>query len=727
MKTKNIIKSLSVLFAILMTLPLNAQVILEKANKHFNLYEYTEAIPKYEKLLKRKPDHFEAISKLADSYRHTAQYDKAEYYYNRAVQNSQASKDQYLYLAQSLMYNAKYKQARVVLDMYLTKVPDSKLANELLEALKNQQTFFEDQNAFQVHNLNINSANADFGIVPFKDGIVFCSSRIIEGKNKKEHEWTGKPFLSLYQATGSKHLFSTVLSFASDLKTKYNEGPVCFNSDFTRMYLTRNNIEDGKVRKSNDFAVKLKLFGAKYVNGVWVEENSFPYNSNEYSTMHAALNASGDTLYFASDRPGGMGGTDLYFCIWQNGKWDQAQNLGPAINTPGNELFPFYTNDYVLFFSSNGHQGIGGLDIYKSERQESNWTAAQNMGAPINSSNDDFGFITEVNGKSGYFSSNRSNGKGDDDIYYFRTACHNLDVLVYDKETNLPLVNSEVIITSNGLEIERHFTDDVGRFSTCLETDSDYELLASKQDYLPAPIHTISTKNLTPGEEVSEKIPLVNPSYVLNGFVYNESTKKPLNGALVTLNNRSNGTSQQSTLGEDGKFRFDLDRESDYEVVATFKNCAKNTDFKSTKGLTGSATLYSELGMYCQNDIVRLDNIYYDLNKYNIRADAAKVLDSLVLILNKYPEMRIELRSHTDCRSSDQYNLTLSQNRAKSAVEYIVRKGIDPKRMEYKGYGETLLLNHCDDGVSCSEEEHQLNRRTEFKILSVGETAQSDW
>jgi outer membrane protein OmpA-like peptidoglycan-associated protein len=480
------------------------------------------------------------------------------------------------------------------------------------------------------------------------------------------------------------------------------------------MWFTRDNFNNGKTQRSDDRTIKLKMYSQYKEDKGWSDAVEFIYNNNEYSTGHPSLSADGQSLYFASDRPGGFGGVDIYVCKNELGRWSAPLNMGPEINTEGNEMFPYISSNNTLYYSSNGRKGLGGLDIYSSSNKDGQWSRPQNLGYPINTSKDDFGITTNETGEEGYFSSNRGST---DDIYSFRKECRIINVLVYEKGTNNPIEASDVKVVDKQSKEEVRVTDKEGQFTMCLTPGREYEFIANKADY-KANSEKLNTLTLG-AEKVIVRIPLEKPSaFALEGKVYSMDTKELMAGVKVTLFNYCNNKTEEIITGADGKYSFNLKPECKYKVTATKPDCGTQSIEKNTIGLKNSQTLYADFALLCKGQVIKIDNIYYDLDKYNIRPDAARELDKTLSVLNQYPTMKIELRSHTDCRAPDEYNKKLSQNRAQAAVNYLVTKGISSTRMKAAGYGEDIPVNGCVDGANCTEEQHQANRRTEFKILS---------
>jgi outer membrane protein OmpA-like peptidoglycan-associated protein len=473
---------------------------------------------------------------------------------------------------------------------------------------------------------------------------------------------------------------------------------------------------------------KLSLFQANWdkQKEKWVNVHPLNLNNDEYTVEHPALSPDGNDLYFASDMPGGLGGLDLYVShriLDVNGaqSWGKPESLGSRINTPGQEVFPFMDKEGNLWYASNGVPGLGGLDIFFAARTPAGFARPVNPGYPLNTRFDDFGFITDSEGEQGYFSSNRNNSGKDDDIYSISRPFRKILVQVVDARTHKEIPAAQVDVKTEGKIAAAVENTDLKPVWITINPYKSYDFLGKKEKY--------KTNELAlSGQLVSDadtlKIPLVQegPSIKLIGRVYKAMDHTPVQNTSVSMVNQS--VSSQSEFKSDGNglFSGELVSGTTFQILTSNTSgsiCGALPILVSTNGIVRDTTIQVSIPLYCEGDIIRLGDIYYDLNKYNIRPDAAIVLDKLLKLMNDFPKMKIELRSHTDSRASAEYNMKLSDNRAKSAAEYLFSKGIARERIVGKGYGESLLINKCADGVSCTEEEHQLNRRTEFKILSL--------
>ena len=743
---------------------------LKTANRNFENISYIDAIRNYEDYLrnakKGTPEEKEALTKLAYSYRKVQDSQNAERVYADLISthSTEVESEIFLYYAQALANNGKYKESQKMYSRYGQEQTADMRGRRFTVAYMDNSRFYEDSSTYKVDYLYaVNSRQSDFSPMYYRNSLVFVSAREEGGIIKRVFMQNQTPFLDLFVFPDTAQLrkdniimkqsgagamggastafnsfdkaeeseveekpLTKVEQFSKTLNSKYHEGPVTFFKDYKKLIFTRNNYSKGKARTGSEGITKLKLYMASEGNKGWGNLVELPVNSDDYSCGHPALSPDDTKLFFVSDMPGGFGGTDLWVTEYKDGEWSSPVNLGREINTEGNEMFPFIDENGNMYFASDGHEGLGGLDIFYVELREAiPMSDVKNLGAPINSSKDDFGLITDAGRNTGYFSSNRKRGYGDDNLYAFNHSCRQLNILVYDADTKKPIESVDVRLLKDGINKNLLITGTDGKVMVCLEAGTDFEFKAIKEGYEANSItygtFATSLKNRTSITMYLQK----SKSPIIKGTITAEVNQAPIEGATVTLQNEKDGSVQTVVTGVDGKYEFQSKKEGEYSVTAVKDKYAANTEnlgkVKATK--KSPKTLEQNLGLVGQGDIFRLDNIYYNYGQFFIRPDAAKELEAKVVpLLRKYPEMRIEIRSHTDSRSSDVFNLKLSDSRARAVVDYLVTRGIEIDRIESKGYGESELLNDCSNGVACNEAQHQANRRTEFKILSVSVT-----
>lgn len=588
---------------------------------------------------------------VAEAYRLSNRIQEAESYYQHAVEEGVIEQDAFYYYAQSLKANQKYTEAREMLQRYLPRINNlevKKLVDKEIENLSSVDALENAQNYYRAKNLEeINTNFAEYGPVYINNYLYFTSNR----SSGKIYKVTGTPFLDLYRvrskgANIDQRTLEKLDPIIND--PDINEGSLAVSADGLSIIFAKGN--DGKATGN----LEVNLYFTRYRNGQWLEPRLIAVNDPKSWDSTPALSPDGTTLYFSSTRPGGYGGMDLYSAkLNRRGRWVDVRNLGPEINTAGNEAYPHISQDGTLYFSSDGHPGFGKIDIFKAVR-EGGITSIKNLGKPMNSAADDFAYY-EFDLTKGFFSSNRKGGKGDDDIYTYINDDPDLKIVNYfltgvtlstnDAGDTLALPNSKVmLVAKNGTVLDESFADQNGAFNFRVYPEEEYFIIGEKTEYF-------TTRKLfsTIGKSVKKD--------TLTEFITNVS--------------------------------FDTEIFLDRIVI--------------------------------EKPVV-LNNIYYDLDKADIRPDAAVVLDSLVMIMEDNPDIFVELGSHTDNRAGDDYNMDLSWRRARSAVSYIINNGIDPARIVARGYGESRLL--IPDATT--EEDHQVNRRTEFKVLRYNPRSRQD-
>jgi outer membrane protein OmpA-like peptidoglycan-associated protein len=890
---KNLKNCLALLLVVIITAYACSPV--RKGNRYFKNYDYANAIKYYGKAADRKNPNSQAVQNLAHSYRLLRDYPKAEEMYAKAVKLEKKDPIVYFYYGEMLRANGKMDEAKEQYRMYVNQVPDDVLAEVRIKSLEEVKVIMNQTPQYDVVNLDaINTRAAEFSPVYYKNGMVFVSERTHDLVNFDKYGWNSQPYLDMYYAEskGKENKFGRIKSLSARLNSFYHDGPISFDQDQSLAFFTRVDVT---TKRDTAFVNRPGLYSSKFVKGSWTKPEAFFLNNPKYSLAHPALSPDGKLLFFSSDMPGGRGGKDIYVCRKDGDAWGNAVNLGPEVNTAGNELFPYFRKDGTLFFSSDGLAGIGGLDIFSCNLEGLKWTNVTNLGTPVNSSADDFGIAFENGGDSkGYFSSNRTGGKGSDDIYSFVSNGKFLTLagkILLSQDVTDPAKNAKVMLMrDDGTVLKTATTDDKGNFKfDHLPSDQKYMVKLDESDpsltdrtkyYMtdendkvvrvtvlnekggkfvfqnlpadPNALPQIATNdvsiagNLLIGENPSKplsntKVNLVNEkgeiiqtvtTNAFGAFVFTDlpagqnflvkvdaTDQSSLSNSKIIITNKSGKELQTTTAGSKGDFKFqflasdkstmgllsvvDADLRFDMKgkllgpdktplsnskinlvdeqgnVIQTvttdetgafvFNSLPADKNFlvmmdqsdsklaglekllvadskgnivRELKAMGGKfkfsvlpadddrlGTVYVDdpwlkvLELKSQNQAVKKDsltiieNIYYDYGKWDILPEAQKTLDKVVQVMKNDPDITIEISSHTDSRSNTDFNLALSQKRAKAAVDYILRSGIDVKRLTGVGYGESKLINQCKDGVECSEEEHAKNRRTEFRIL----------
>lgn len=695
----------------------DAQSIKEKkADKYYESFAYSKAVEIYQDLFASDSNNPKYIQRIAYCYNKMLKYRQALIFYSRLVQLDIAQPTDYYEFAQLLHTDGRDAEAKTWLEKYMIKSPGDQRAIKQLDNINKGGSKASIDNV-TVKNLAGNTRFTDMCATYYKDQLVYSSAKDSFSMVKNVYDWDNQPFLDMYVTKpGAGPAEKDSRSMFASVNTRFHEGAASFTSDWNTMYFTRNNYLNGRLMTTPDGTNNLKVFVADFNGKEWKNLRSLPFNSDKYSVGHPALSPDNKTLYFISDMPGGYGSTDIYKCEWNNGSWGNPVNLGETINTSGKEMFPYVDKEGILYFSSDGHPGQGGLDVFAAKEEKPGVYKVVNVVSPINSAFDDFGLVINNDSLTGYFTSNRTGGKGLDDIYSYIINKIDLRVLVYDDLTKQILPGSKVSLKSEGSIIDTQIADKTGAVMFSVKPRSKYQLVAENTIYTPQ-TKDIQVKGSLFDFVQQEDIYLKQAAPYLTIEVIDKESGLIIPNALVDV---AEGKYNESELEDNnGIIKMKLMEETDYTFNATAEEYFDKSAKFSTKGKqAGEYTLTIEMEKLSAGKQFVLEDLFYDLNKYNIRPDAAIVLDKLAKILTDNPSVRIEIGSHTDSRATAEYNLKLSQNRSESVVAYLISKGIDKSRLVAKGYGESQLVNKCADGVPCTEEEHQANRRTVIEILN---------
>jgi outer membrane protein OmpA-like peptidoglycan-associated protein len=620
---------------------------VKSGDKKYDGYAYIDAIKTYERVADKGYKSEDLFKKLGNSYYFNSKFESAAKWYGELFALNPIPEAEYYYrYAQSLKSAGQTDKANAILNEFSIKYKNDSRAKLYAENTSYLDQIKANSGRYKIEDAGINSKYSDYGSFVYNNKIYFASARDTGNFSKRKHKWTGEYFTNIYNAsidatTGAP---SKVHRIKSLLNSRFHESTIIFTKDGKTAYFTRNNFIDGKKGKDDNKFTLIKIYKADFDNEKFSNIIALPFTSDNYTTAHPALSPDEKTLYFTSDMPGTIGQSDIYkVSVKGNGSFGSPENLGASINTEGKETFPYVTSENEIYFASDGHPGLGGLDVFVGQI-ENNGTISniQNLGNDVNSPKDDFAYSIDPLSRQGYFSSNKDGGQGSDDIYKFteirQLKClQELNGVITDSQSGVVLLGTELTLYENQKIIKSSISNSSGEYTFAVECGKNYMVRAQKIEY-----------------ETKEE--------------------------LVTIGKVSGKTSLP---------------------IALDKSVCK-------------VTVGDDLGK-----CFGIKMIYFDLDKYNIRTEAAIDLEKILDVLNQHPNMKLDIRSHTDSRASHQYNLRLSDQRAKATLNWLIKNGVAPNRLTAKGYGETDLINKCVDNVPCTEEEHQANRRSEFIITGI--------
>ncbi|PVW12835.1 OmpA family protein [Marixanthomonas spongiae] len=626
-----------------------SQASLNKAERLFKKNAFKSAATTYNEYIENADKvSEETLLQAAEANYNVNNNRKAAMLYERAYNMNANLDEENLYrYVRSLRSVREYKKADRVFLQFLENNDKPKVKEQFI---KERDSFYallnsSKESRYTISNSTINSEYSDFGPVLYRDSLIFSSSR--PGAAKELYLWNEQPFLSLFVSEKAENgMLEKPTLFSKQIKSDFHDATIAFAPNSHVVYFTSSHTEKHKLILDNNRSNQFVLYKATMEDGKIKNKEELFFNSKEYSAGHPSVSPDGTFLFFASDMPGGYGQADIYYSeIYKDGMLSEPKNAGPTINTAGNDFFPFLASDGSFYFSSNGHVGFGGLDIFEASFNNAtkSFSDVKNIGKVANTSYDDFSIVFDDDVTSGYFASNRPDGKGDDDIYHFTrkplTCNQVVSGNIKDQKDNNNLADVTVTVRdSTNAIIHTLITDANGNFKVTIPCNNTITLTATKPDYFE------QTKDAQTGNK-------------------DQGITDPVN--------------------------FILEKATDMIV-------------KDEEGF----------------EKIKMDPIYFEYDKANITPQAAKALDGAVKLMNFYPNMVIKIEAHTDSRGSDSYNLSLSDKRAKATQEYLYSKGIATNRiLSAKGFGESRLLNKCSNGVKCSDEEHEKNRRSNFIIL----------
>ena len=613
------------------------------ADKFFENFAYVRASELYLEAANDGDDSEHVLTRLGDCYYNNSNATKAAVWYKKALDKYPNINPEYIYkYIQAQRSLGNYEEADTWLKTFKTLQSEDSRSIVLGDISLYEELSSMEKVYIQVTNLDINTQYSDFGGFEHNNKLFFASARnVVDSKSQKNYSWNDEPFLDIFQAdvsdvNGEKSLSNVNLINADRVNTDFHEASVAITNDGKTIYFTRDNVNKrNRLDYDKDGTTHLKIYKASLDNGNWADIEELPFNDDVFSTGHPTLSVDNKKLYFVSDREhvNALGQTDIYVVdINEDGSYSEPKNLGPNVNTEGREMFPYIAKDNTLYFSSDGYINLGLLDIYKSNIITDANAKSENLGAPFNSGADDFAFFINTDTETGYFSSNRDGGKGNDDIYSFAAF-------------------------------------------ECKQT--------------------------------------------VSGIARDSKTQQPLGGVTIEIINDAGKVIQEVTTAADGAYTYEVECNKAYSIRGSkpdYKDDVKQMIAGSENNFNHKVDL--NLVPLIDYDQIVINPIFFDFDKWNIRTDAKYELENIVSVMREHPEMHIYIESHTDSRGRDKYNMKLSDRRAKSTREYLLSRNIAPERIESAiGYGESQLLNECSNGVKCSREKHQKNRRSYFYIV----------
>ncbi|MDI1257559.1 MAG: OmpA family protein [Flavobacterium sp.] len=662
---------------------------LKKANRYFDRTYYSEALPMYEALVNDNRS-MEVVRNLADCYYYTNDLENAQKWYRTLIKGFNVDEEYYFRYIQTLKAAGNYTEANKTAHDFLQKSNNTQAIEKLDFEIENLENVSAIGNRFDIKSLSINTKNSEFGAIKYGQSLIYSGIQSA-GLFEKIYKWNNENYLDLIAIPLEKIITGDAIatSFSIDINTNMHEANAVFSKDGKTMYFTRNNFKKGKRAKDKNKVSNLQIFKAEFDGTKWINIVSLPFNSDDYSTEHPALSYDEKTLYFASDMPGSLGSFDIYSVAINGGSFDKPVNLGNTINTPRKEQFPFVSKDNKLYFSSNGHFGYGSLDVFVSDIKNDTYATPLNVGLPVNSGYDDFTFNIDSDTKDGYFASNRPEGKGGDDIYQLHETkpliiegCKQfITGVITDIDTKQPLENAQVILQAEDkTTIATATTMADGKFSFTVACLKSYTVLASKEAY---------SKDSRALKLKKERNKINDASMALKS----DAAVK----AAAEIAAQKQKAAAEAAAKKEKELAVAIKKEKVEKIIAAEKDIVKDKD----------------------RLLIKTEPIYFDYDLWYIRKESKPILNKVIALMKKYPDMVVEIGSHTDVRGNNQYNLDLSAKRAASTLDYFLEQGIPNSRISAKGYGETVPIIRCVPDHSCSEEQHELNRRSEFVIKSL--------
>lgn len=727
---------------------------VEIGDKAFDEMLYEEALYNYETAFDQNPNDPNIARRIAKVYRRIGLANLSAEWFKKTIDLGSTDANDLLYYAEALKALSQYDEAVNWYKKFAEKTPSDRRAQSHIRDELYFKDLYADTAKYESRKLKINNSDPVIGVSPYQKGKLLISAVNLEQKVIDTTKLDMTSYLDIYQVNQETNFELTKpIKLGANVNTRYHDGPVSFSSWDNTLYITRNNVKKNKAVIDKTGSVNTKIYQSKLTNNAWSPASELPFNGDDYSNAHPTVSNDGQLLFFMSNRPGGFGGTDIYVCKRKGDSWDAPENLGASINTEGNEMFPFISNIGTLYFASDGHAGLGGLDIFFSEENKGKWMPPLNMGAPINGPADDFSLYYDDTADRGYFCSNRA-GRGNDDIYFFQFKTLKEMILAGNIRLNDPDVSLEGenvrIEAINRGDISERKLDDKGAFQYVAQPGDKVEVRLTDTKYVvdegPVFIYQVPDIITDPyvnigKKEVQLKYPL-NFKGKLSDFdspnLKSGTTKLNSNSISQETLSAKNETAVQKQKENSEKFE-ELVKSGD-ELAASEKHEEAITKYKDAlliyptkeyvkkkvkdqerlfeqKNGKKPRTEYDKATSIIDLESLKIDNVLFDYNKALIRENDKATLDKIAEIMKNDGGLKVLVKAFCDSRGSVTYNQQLSMNRAMAVQGYLMRKGVARDRIQTEWFGESMPLNTCGDGVPCSEQDYEINRRAEFKLV----------
>ncbi|WP_372641210.1 OmpA family protein [Ancylomarina sp.] len=710
-----------VLFFILLAISsasFSQKLSVRSGDREFDDFNYKKAIEYYEYALKYDSENAHVIRRLAQSYHKMNHNDKATEYFELLIENQNKEDSDLILLGAFLKERGRYGQAKLAYQRYLDKHPGDKGIRKEVENVKKFEKETLKDLICELKSSPFNSIYTDFSPAYYKENMIFSSGRQSKDYRNDKYDWNGEFFLDLFVYDDTQDSQNQIARFGNSIGSKFHEGAICFSSDFKKMFFTRSNYFKGKLKRDKNGVNNLKIFIAEENKGRWKVIAEFPYNSDEYSVGHPSLSNDGKVLYFVSNMPGGFGGTDIYRCYLIDGEWSKPENLGNLVNTKGDEMFPHFNSNNSLFFSSNGHAGRGGLDLYVVNTYGREFKPGH-LGSPMNSSADDFSLVMHPDGRVGHFASNRNGGLGEDDIYSFEIEKDNRVNLVIKDSLNENFVIPDQISLIKPKGVDVKYNDEKNQYSFDIKGEQVYQILVEKAGYYP--VDTVLFSHIL-DPEMTHYFKLKERNDLPETKV-NFATKDYSSGELLVPDILQIIEPKIIDLHPElgfGNYAVKLEKNINYRVFAKKDGYyALDFSFLTSDSVVNinhelSMRLMSEKDI--KNEFLpdELATVYFDYDKSNVKEEAFDNIDKVVDLLKKNDKLMVTLVARADARGTSEYNDALAFRRAAATREFFVKGGIDINRVVILALGESSPFDRLEGQTL--KDWYRINRCVDFEL-----------